>query len=239
MDVDNDLVDQHLLQQFSCMGTTDKEELVRQMQKLAGDNMNATTASFFLDMNNWNLQAAVCSYFDFESPSKLPSMILVCDEISEGSVIFPPATKFNKVWMIQNNGEENWPIGCYLQFAGGDRMTNCERIPAPALGVRCTVHLSVELTTPDRPGTYQSKWRMVTPTGSYFGDIIWMIVTVSEESTTSELTQQLSHLTALGSPSPQYTDSSRLNNPFGMSNHIHFQDSVQHMKPPDSENKMC
>lgn len=54
MDVDNDnLVDQHLLQQFSCMGTTDKDELVRQLQKLAGNNMNATTASFFLDMNNW------------------------------------------------------------------------------------------------------------------------------------------------------------------------------------------
>lgn len=54
MDVDNnDLVDQHLLQQFSCMGTTDKDELIKQLQKLAGDSINASTASFFLDMNNW------------------------------------------------------------------------------------------------------------------------------------------------------------------------------------------
>lgn len=53
MDVDNDLVDQTLLQQFSCLGTTDKDELIKQLQKLAGDSINATTASFFLDMNNW------------------------------------------------------------------------------------------------------------------------------------------------------------------------------------------
>lgn len=51
--MDNDLVDQCLLQQFSCLGTTDKDELIKQLQKLAGDNINASTASFFLDMNNW------------------------------------------------------------------------------------------------------------------------------------------------------------------------------------------
>lgn len=52
MDVDND-IDQTLLQQFSCMGTTDRDELVKQMQILVGNNLNDTTASFFLDMNNW------------------------------------------------------------------------------------------------------------------------------------------------------------------------------------------
>lgn len=63
MDIDNESCDGHgasetdieqsLLQQFSCLGTTDKEELVRQLQKLIGSQLNETTASFFLDMNNW------------------------------------------------------------------------------------------------------------------------------------------------------------------------------------------
>lgn len=52
MDVDHD-IDQGLLQQFSCMGTTDKEVLVSQLQKLVGNHLNEATASFFLDMNNW------------------------------------------------------------------------------------------------------------------------------------------------------------------------------------------
>lgn len=46
-------VEQSLLQQFSCMGTTDHDELVQQLQKLLGPQLNYSTAVFFLDMNNW------------------------------------------------------------------------------------------------------------------------------------------------------------------------------------------
>lgn len=46
-------IEQSLLQQFSCMGTTDRDELVAQLQKLIGPQLNYTTASFYLDMNNW------------------------------------------------------------------------------------------------------------------------------------------------------------------------------------------
>lgn len=46
-------IEQSLLQQFSCMGTTDKDELVQQLQKLLGSQLNYSTAAFFLDMNNW------------------------------------------------------------------------------------------------------------------------------------------------------------------------------------------
>lgn len=64
MDVDNDPgdggngvggldIEQSLLQQFNCMGTTDKDELVQQLQKVLGTHLNHTTAEFFLDMNNW------------------------------------------------------------------------------------------------------------------------------------------------------------------------------------------
>ena len=51
MEVDD--IEQNLLQQFSCMGTTDHEVLISQLRKLVGDDVNETTASFFLDMNNW------------------------------------------------------------------------------------------------------------------------------------------------------------------------------------------
>lgn len=51
MEVDD--IEQNLLQQFSCMGTTDREVLISQLRKLVGDEVNESTASFFLDMNNW------------------------------------------------------------------------------------------------------------------------------------------------------------------------------------------
>lgn len=52
MDVDEEM-EVGLVQQFSCLGTTDKDVLVAQLQKLVGPQLNATAAQFFLDMNNW------------------------------------------------------------------------------------------------------------------------------------------------------------------------------------------
>ncbi|KAF7378635.1 protein ILRUN [Vespula maculifrons] len=193
MNVDND-VDQHLLHQFSCLGTTDKDDLVKQLQRLlAGSQLNEATAAFFLDMNNWNLQAAICSYFDFESPFKFPCMTLVCDStIGEGESV-PPNTKFQKSWRVQNSGTEAWPSGVCLQHTAGTQMGDCMRVSVPSLAPKETIELSVTLTSPAHLGVYQSKWRMMTPTGSYFGDNIWVIITVSECGTLA-VTQQLHQL---------------------------------------------
>ena len=53
MDVDMD-IDSQLLREFSAMGTTDKEVLIAQFQKLLGDQrITSQECDFFLDMNNW------------------------------------------------------------------------------------------------------------------------------------------------------------------------------------------
>lgn len=46
-------IEQSFLQQFSCLGTTDHEELVGQLRKILHYQLNYATAKFFLDMNNW------------------------------------------------------------------------------------------------------------------------------------------------------------------------------------------
>lgn len=46
-------IEQLLLLQFSRMGTTDHDELVNQLQRVLGNQLNYATARFFLDMNNW------------------------------------------------------------------------------------------------------------------------------------------------------------------------------------------
>ena len=52
MDVDNEL-DGKFMQQFSSMGTTDKDVLITEFQKLLGSELNPACCAFFLDMNNW------------------------------------------------------------------------------------------------------------------------------------------------------------------------------------------
>lgn len=182
-------VEQFLLHQFSRMGTTDHDELVNQLQKVLGNQLNYNTARFFLDMNNWNLQAAVGFYLDYYSGMKLPSMQIISDvTIGEGEAI-TPNTPFVQSWSVRNNGEEAWPYGCYIKCSSNE---NLPVVPVnPIEPGQCTV-ISVSLTSPSELGSYQTKWRLFTSNGSCFGDTMWSIVQVTESGTLA-LTQQLSN----------------------------------------------
>lgn len=46
-------IDSLLLQQFSCLGTTDHEDLINQFQSLMNNEINKESARFFLEMSNW------------------------------------------------------------------------------------------------------------------------------------------------------------------------------------------
>ena len=68
-----------------------------------------------------NLQQAVCSYFDFDSPRELvshqsqPSMTLLRDvTVGEGEAV-TPNTRFIKTWKIQNSGP--CPTSCSVDAA--------------------------------------------------------------------------------------------------------------------------
>lgn len=52
-----------------------------------------------------NLQAAICSYYDFDQPSvKLPEIAFISDvTIGEGEAV-PPNTTFTKTWRVANSG---------------------------------------------------------------------------------------------------------------------------------------
>lgn len=57
MDIDppttqNDDLEQQFLTQFSCLGTSEKDDLINQFQNI-GDERSQATAEFFLEMNNW------------------------------------------------------------------------------------------------------------------------------------------------------------------------------------------
>ncbi|KAK6189982.1 hypothetical protein SNE40_001938 [Patella caerulea] len=193
MDVDNDL-DGKLLQQFSSMGTTDRDVLIAEFQKLLGNQLNPNSCAFFLDMNNWNLQAAIGSYYDFEQPPiTLPSMAFVKDiTIGDGEAI-PPNTKFIKTWRVKNGGSDTWPPGCSLRFSGGDNLSVTDRVLVDILQPHQETNISIEMTSPSSSGVYQGQWRMSTPTGHFFGEIIWVIINV-EEGGILAVTQQMSRV---------------------------------------------
>ncbi|KAJ8370431.1 hypothetical protein SKAU_G00104590 [Synaphobranchus kaupii] len=168
MDLD---LDPELMQKFSCMGTTDKDVLISEFQRLLGFQLNPAGCAFFLDMTNWNLQAAIGAYYDFESPNiNAPSMSFVEDvTIGEGGVC---ASRH----AIHENLEDTKHRGGVLASGGV-----FEEV----------ADVSVQMRSPVAPGMYQGQWRMCTATGLFFGDVIWVILSV-EVGGLLGVTQQLS-----------------------------------------------
>lgn len=192
MEADEDM-DAHLMEQFRSMGTTDKDVLVAELQKLIGRDVNPRVCAFFLDMNDWNLHAAVCAYYDLEQPiaEYLPLMTLVRDiTIGEGESV-QPNVRFTKTWRIKNTGAQAWPPGCSLRFLQGYQFGHADRALVGSLEAGEEADVSVEMTSPHETGIYQGQWRMCTALGTFFGDIIWIILSVAEDGLLS-VTQQLS-----------------------------------------------
>ncbi|KAG9335768.1 hypothetical protein JZ751_003679 [Albula glossodonta] len=165
MDLD---LDPELMQKFSCMGTTDKDVLISEFQRLLGFQLNPAGCAFFLDMTNWNLQAAIGAYYDFESPNiNAPSMSFVEDvTIGEGESV-PPDTPFTKTWRIQNTGAESWPPGVCLKYVGGDQFGHVNMVMVRSLEPQEVSEVSVQM------------------------HVIWVILSV-EEGGLLGVTQQMS-----------------------------------------------
>jgi len=187
-----------VVSQMGCLQTQDREELVNQMLRLVGTSINYNTAMFYLEMNQWNVQAAVCSYFDLETVnSSLPGMVFLKDiTIGEGESI-PPKTTFVKTWRVQNPGPDRWPPGCILRFTSGVQLSAQDRVLVEPLEPYTATDISIEMTSPSDPGIYESKWRMSTATGNFFGEQIWVIISVDMTGTLA-ITQQMSKLDQLG-----------------------------------------
>lgn len=215
MDVD---LDQDLMSKFSSMGTTDRDVLINEFQKLLGNNLNPATCAFFLDMNNWNLQAAIGSYYDIEANlpvQRLPSMMFVKDvTIGEGESV-PPCTEFTKTWRVRNPASDQWPPGSCLRFIQGHQLGPLDRVFTEQLDGQTEMDISVRMQSPSHCGLYQGQWRMSTSTGVFFGETIWVIVEVKEGGMLG-LTQQLSQL-GTGAMETESAPSTEimLPNPFG------------------------
>lgn len=239
MEVENDTemeLDGDFMQKFSSLGTTDRDVLITEFQRLAGNNVNPTACAFFLDMNNWNLQAAICSYYDFDNPSvemPLPNMTFIQDvTIGEGESV-PPDTDFTKTWRVQNSGTDAWPQGSYLRFLQGHLLGSKERQDVRSLGPQEIANISIQMHSPKECGLYQGQWRMCAQNGMFFGETIWVILEVKEGGLLG-LTQQMS---SMGSSAFSHgSHNATVSNPFGSSTDTDLSNSVNSLQLNATQN---
>ena len=98
--------------------------------------------------------------------------------VPDGTVV-APAQSFVKTWAVLNSGSCTWTPSYKLVFLNGEPMTG-NQVPLTAtVSSGKTVNLSVNLTAPEIPGNYTGTWRLQNASGTYFGDVLTVVITVS------------------------------------------------------------
>lgn len=97
-----------------------------------------------------------------------------------------PGAPFTKTWRIKNVSSCDWGVGFVWISVGGDAMSDPGWAFVPPTPKGETVDISIEMTAPTTPGTYQGLWRIQAPDGRKFGaSPAYAIITVPGASTGS------------------------------------------------------
>jgi hypothetical protein len=117
------------------------------------------------------------------------SMAFVSDVTIPDNTAVAPGQTFTKTWKVVNNGSCPWEAGFKFAFTGGDAMGGTTYTLPSAVAVNATIDLSITMTAPtNKTGKVQSNWRMSTAGGQFFGNEVYVIVTVGGSALTPTAT---------------------------------------------------
>lgn len=118
------------------------------------------------------------------------SMAFVSDVTIPDNTPMTPGQTFTKTWKVVNNGSCAWDAGFKFAFTGGDAMSGVTYTLPSAVAVNATVDISVAMTAPTtKTGAIRSNWRMSTAGGQFFGDEVYVVVTVGGTAVTATATK--------------------------------------------------
>lgn len=117
------------------------------------------------------------------------SMAFVSETIPDKTPMTPGQT-FTKTWKVVNNGSCAWDAGFKFAFTGGDAMSGVTYTLPSAVAVNAIVELPIAMTAPTtKTGDIRGNWRMSTAGGQFFGDEVYVIVTVGGSAATATATK--------------------------------------------------
>jgi hypothetical protein len=96
-----------------------------------------------------------------------------------------PGQTFTKTWLVQNLGSCNWTAGFKFSLVGGDAMGGATLTLSKPVLSGAQTELSVPMTAPLTTGTYTGMWRMADPNGSFFGDMLTVVIHIGNPAATA------------------------------------------------------
>ena len=110
------------------------------------------------------------------------NMTYVADVTVPDGQQFSPGSYFTKTWRIKNSGTCTWTTNYTFDFVSGNQM-NGWRQPLPkTVYPGDTVDISINMTAPNTPGSYQGNWQLKDPFGYGIGTPIWVKIVVPGSS---------------------------------------------------------
>jgi hypothetical protein len=132
----------------------------------------------------------------------------VCDQAAAGNPIdvtipddttIEPGKAFTKTWRLQNTGTCTWTKDYTVALFSGEKLTAPDSVELPQkVDPGQSVDISVDMTAPLTPGTYQGNWKLRNASSTWFGigpgggSPFWVRIIVSQTGT----------ITATLSPTP-------------------------------------
>lgn len=95
-----------------------------------------------------------------------------------------PGEAFTKTWQVLNSGTCTWDVGFRLNFVSGNAMGGANLTLSQPVPPGAVIELSVPMVAPATGGSVRGDWRMSTSTGTYFGDVLYVIITVNGPTST-------------------------------------------------------
>ena len=113
---------------------------------------------------------------------RTPDMAFVADQTIPDFEQMAAGTNFDKQWRVRNTGERHWGSGFHLAYIEGNlamaRNNPSHVIPAAKPGEE--VVITVPMTAPQGvSGQVYSMWRLKDDRGNFFGDPLWVKITVA------------------------------------------------------------
>lgn len=91
---------------------------------------------------------------------------------------FERGAGFTKTWRMKNTSSCDWGEGYTIAWLSDTPMSAAGSAPVRPTPSNANVDIEVTLTAPAEPGVYTSTWRLKDPAGQFFGNRVFVVITV-------------------------------------------------------------
>ena len=95
-----------------------------------------------------------------------------------------PGQTFTKTWLVQNTGTCAWEAGFKFAFAEGNSMNGSTYTLTKTVSPGTQTELSIPMTAPSTTGSVTGSWRMSTSNGVFFGNLVWVTISIASPTGT-------------------------------------------------------